>query len=307
MRGPRIALCLWSFDNDYQRLQREDCHRVARRYDAPVEEFSAHEDPERQATQIRELLAKPPDVRPRAILVHPVQDSRLITAAREASSLGIGWVVLNRNSDYLEDLRNKYPQVPLFCVKPDQQQVGRIQGKQFRALLPEGGELFYIQGPLLVSAAEARFAGVKEEIRAGLIKLVTFRSDWTTSGGKRACATWIQTVRREDWPRCLVGAQNDEMAMGARQALCDAAEHQARPEMAAIRVTGCDGLPNYGQRLVRERHLAATVVIPPTAGKAVEQLIAALDGAVPIRPEIVLSVSSFPDLEQLEETPTKSK
>ena len=300
MPNRRIALCLWSFDNEYQDLQRRDALEHAHYHRISVAEYSAQNDPETQVGQIRRALAQPPSERPYAILVHPVRDSRLIAVAREAASQGVGWVILNRDADYLHDLRQKFPELLLFCVKPDQHQVGRIQGRQFKRLLPEGGELFYIQGPLLVSTAEARFAGVQEELRGSPIKLVTFRADWTSEGGEQALRSWIQTVEAADLPKCLVGAQNDNMAVGAKQALASEAEARGQPAIARVHVTGCDGLPGFGQRLVRERTLAATVVIPPTAGRAVDQVGAALGGAAQPPEELVLGVSSFPPLEDLE-------
>jgi ABC-type sugar transport system substrate-binding protein len=302
MPNRRIALCLWSFDNEYQDLQRRNGLERARHHGMSVVEFSAQHDPETQVHQIREVLARPPNERPYAIVVHPVRDSRLIAVAREAASLGVGWVILNRDADYLHDLRQRFHGLPLFCVKPDQHQVGRIQGRQFKLLLPEGGELFYIQGPLLVSTAEARFAGVQEELQGAPIKLVTFRADWTSEGGEQALRSWIQTVDLTDLPRCLVGAQNDNMAVGAKRALASEAETRGQPEIGQVRVTGCDGLPGFGRRLVQERRLAATVVIPPTAGRAVDELASALSGGGQPTQEIVLGVSSFPPLEQIETT-----
>ena len=114
--------------------------------------------------------------------------------------------------------------------------------------------------------------------------------------------SWIQTVDLADLPKCLVGAQNDNMAVGAKQALASEADARGQPEVAKVRVTGCDGLPGYGRRLVQEGMLAATVVIPPTAGRAVDEVASALAGAAQPPEEIVLGVSSFPPLEQLETT-----
>ncbi len=300
MPNRRIALCLWSFDNEYQDLQRKDAFEHAHYHRIKVTEYSAQNDPETQVAQIRQALSV--NERPYAILVHPVRDSRLIAVARETAGQGVGWVILNRDADYMHDLRQRFPGLPLFCVKPDQHQVGRIQGQQFKRLLPQGGELFYIQGPLLVSTAEARFAGVQAELVGTPIKLVTFRADWTSEGGEQALRSWIQTVDPCELPKCLVGAQNDNMAVGAKQALASEAEARGQPDIAKVRVTGCDGLPGFGQRLVREGTLAATVVIPPTAGRAVDQVGAALGGAAQPPEELVLNVSSFPSLRDLEAT-----
>jgi hypothetical protein len=65
-------------------------------------------------------------------------------------------------------------------------------------------------------------------------------------------------------------------------------------------ITGCDGSPRFGLPLVKAGELTATVVIPPVAGIAVEELAAALAGSGIPPAEIVVGVSSFPDLPALE-------
>jgi hypothetical protein len=96
----------------------------------------------------------------------------------------------------------------------------------------------------------------------------------------------------------VIGAQNDTMAQGAYKALLEEATSQGRPELLGIRLTGCDGVADYGQALVRDGLLVATVVIPSTAGIAVDTLAAALHGR-PQRFDVSLPVSSFPDLGEL--------
>jgi len=43
-----------------------------------------------------------------------------------------------------------------------------------------------------------------------------------------------------------------------------------------IPVTGCDGVPHYRTIWVRSGHLAATAIVPPSAGKAVALMAKAL-------------------------------
>ena len=62
---------------------------------------------------------------------------------------------------------------------------------------------------------------------------------------------------------------------------------------------GCDGVTKTGQEWVRSGKLRATVVIPPSAGLALEMLVKAVSsGSVP--PERTLSApQSFPTLAEL--------
>jgi len=58
--------------------------------------------------------------------------------------------------------------------------------------------------------------------------------------------------------------------------------------------TGCDGLPEGGQKLVRERVLAATIVTPSNAGPAVDLVANALETGERPPAQLVLPPRSFP-------------
>jgi len=91
----------------------------------------------------------------------------------------------------------------------------------------------------------------------------------------------------------------DAMAMGARKAFSAMDNLAERDRWLRLPFVGCDGVPKTGQTWVRTGSLAATVVIPPTAGRAITMLHQALqNGLVP--PERSLTTpESFPPIEQL--------
>jgi ABC-type sugar transport system substrate-binding protein len=162
-------------------------------------------------------------------------------------------------------------------------------------LLPRGGKLVYIRGPLGTSSAMRRFAGVQDVLRGSSIEIVPVNSDWTTEGGVAAMRDWMRSFDDGALPKFIVGAQNDAMAMGARRALEEFA--QTHPNFSAqnIRVCGCDGSPTYGQRLVTEGKLVSTVIMPPGAGRAVTEIASMLEGGPRPPAQIVLSPESFPE------------
>jgi len=43
---------------------------------------------------------------------------------------------------------------PVFTDSSDHAEIGRLQGKQFAALLPRGGSILYIEGPPQSSSAD---------------------------------------------------------------------------------------------------------------------------------------------------------
>jgi ABC-type sugar transport system substrate-binding protein len=87
----------------------------------------------------------------------------------------------------------------------------------------------------------------------------------------------------------LVGAQNDAMAMGARKALL-----ASRPDWARVPFTGCDGLPEGGQRLVNMKQLAATIVTPSNAGPAIDLVARWLKSKAQPPAQVVLTPASYP-------------
>ena len=88
-------------------------------------------------------------------------------------------------------------------------------------------------------------------------------------------------------------AHNDEMALGVRQALRDAASQKDLP-LATAYITGCDGSQTFGQRLVREGRIKATVIMPPASGAAIEWIarVRAKSELPPVR--VLQAVTSFP-------------
>jgi ABC-type sugar transport system substrate-binding protein len=295
----RIALFTMA-DYEYFSFVREDCEQTARRQGFGVRVHCADNDSDKQISQIQACLREPSQVRPTVLIVWPVLEAALLKSAYAAARLGVGWVLLNRRAGYMAHLREEFVRLPIFSVGADQREIGRIQGRQFRAMLPGGGELLYIRGPLGTWAASTRFEGVQEIIRDTSIELVSMHSDWTSQGGRRAMGNWLSASGKRDLSKLVVGAQNDAMAMGARDALREAAMARSGAALAEVRVSGCDGAPNYGRRLVGEGKLAATVIMPSPAGRAVIELAGSLrEPRARPAAEITLAPASFPDLDRL--------
>jgi ribose transport system substrate-binding protein len=281
----------------YQELLRRDCEEAARQQGFPFRAFSAEGDAGRQASQIEAFIREASNDRPEAIIVAPVREISLLASARAAARLGVGVVLLGRHCGYLDDLRKEFPECPIFSVLTDQHEIGRIQAKQLKALLPQGGEAVYILGLLGTSSATERLAGMQEALPPK-VNLLTLNSDWTVEGGRRAIKGWAGIFARRGMPSLVVAAQNDSMAMGARAAWEEMAR-DARPlSLHEVRFCGVDGvpeLPEYGQRLVREGQLSCTVVRPPGAGRAVTEIVGMRGGGARPPTCIVLKPKAFPD------------
>jgi DNA-binding LacI/PurR family transcriptional regulator len=292
----RCLLALFSMDDgEYQELLRDDFLKTARGYGFPARVFRADNDSRKQVAQIQECLREPPDRRPTVMMVSPVREGPLLSTAYEAARLGVGWVVLSRWWEYVNTLHAEFADLPIFAVVADQTEIGRIQGKQLVALLPRGGELVYIQGPLGTSSAVRRCAGVSEVLQGSAVEVFTLYSDWTREGGERAMLDWARVFQKRDLPTFIVGAQNDVMAMGARDAVKTIGRERPKVSPDAVRFCGCDGSPSYGQRLVTEGKLAATVIMPLCAGRAIAEIASMLHGGPRPPATILLKALPFPE------------
>jgi ABC-type sugar transport system substrate-binding protein len=289
---PRIALFLRQVGNEHQDMLRQDCRTAALRFGLIVNEDDARNDANVQIDQIRACLQASLALRPKALLVCPVEDSGLGGVAREAVRLGIAWVSLNRAYDYLAELRREFPGIAVFSVQPDQKEIGRIQAEQVRILLPSGGEVAYIRGPLRTVSANARDTSFRSALAGAAIHVTPLSADWSVEGGRQAAKTWLALAGRPKPEHCVIVAQNDSMAYGARLALGEA---KPRSDLSKMPVIGCNGAPEFGCRLVSDQTLTATVVVPSPARCAVDMLAAVFAGGKPPSADITLTVSSFPE------------
>lgn len=267
MTKPKVVASLLTKDQDFQSLQAADAERSAARVGFDLEIVYAKNNATLQVEQLYRFVTAPANLRPLAILVQAVSSERLAAVARDAAKAGIGWISLGRDVPYVDELRKEYPKLPVSIVTTDQFGIGRIQGQQFRAILPAGGNVLYLQGPPDTSAAQQRLQGMEESIRDAKIQVKTLSGEWTEESGERAVTSWLRLSSSGDFVPRLIGAQNDAMAAGARKAIA-----ARRPEWLQLPFTGCDGLPEGGQRLVKEGQLAATVIVQSNAGPAIDLL-----------------------------------
>ncbi len=297
MKKPSILVSLTTKDNDYQQEQAADAERAARRVGADLQILFADNDAITQSQQLLGVIQNTSGSRPDAIVFEPAGGTALPQVARAAVTAGMGWVVVNRDVEYVSELRKTY-RVPIFSVTSDHEEVGRIQGQQFAALLPNGGSVLYIQGPAESLAAKQRSAGMYETKPVN-IQLKIMKAQWTEESSYKTVSSWLRLSTSHESHIDVVAAQDDSMAAGARKAFQDHTTGAARDRWLNLPYTGCDGLPKTGQAWVRSGLLAATVVIPPNTGQAIDMIVQALRTGVMPPERSTTTVSSFPSLEAL--------
>ena len=297
MKKLNFLISLTTKDNDYQQEQAAAAQEAARRLALDIQIMYAENDAITQSQQLLQVIQSSSGPRPDAIVFEPVGGTALPQVARAAATAGIGWAVLNRDVEYIAEFRKLYP-VPLFVLTSDHEEIGRIQGQQLGALLPQGGSVLYVQGPAESLAAKQRTAGMYETKPVNIsVKLM--KAQWTEESSYKAISSWLRLTTSQESHIDVVAAQDDSMAIGARKALQDHISGAARERWLSLPFTGCDGVPKTGQAWVRSGLLAATVVIPPNTGQAMEMLANALRNSARPPERSITKAHSFPSIDDL--------
>jgi ribose transport system substrate-binding protein len=297
MKKLRFLVSLHNRENDFQVAQAQCAEATARKLGIEAEIISAEDDAVNQSTQLLKAIQVNKDARPDAIVLEPVGGTALPQVAKTANAAEIGWAVLNRQPEYLAELRRRGT-TPMFAVSADHKEIGRIQGRQFAALLPDGGSVLYIEGPSRSSSAQKRTAGMLET-KPPHIKISMLKANWTSESATRAVSSWLSLSTSRNARIDLVAAQDDAMALGARESFKRVTDDQQRARWLSLPLTGCDGQPATGQVWVREKLLTATIYLSPLTGLAMEVLVEAIRNRTQPPEHSLTTPVSIPSLEAL--------
>ncbi|MBV8513663.1 MAG: substrate-binding domain-containing protein [Acidobacteria bacterium] len=297
MKRIRVIVSLMTRENDYQLEQAASAQESAASLGLDAQVIFGDNDSITQGTQLLKIIQSDPS-RPDGIICEPVGGPCLPQVARAAVQAGIPWVLLNREADYIAELRRNVPRLPIFSIGSDQKEVGRLQGQQLGALVRNGGGVLHIQGPSDNTTAKDRTTGLQATLPHH-IPVTTLRGQWTEESAQRSVESWLRLNTSQKVSISAVAGQNDAMAMGARKAFSSLDNNADRDRWLRVPYVGCDGVTKTGQSWVRTGLLAATVIIPATAGRAISTLHQALHSDTRPPERIYTTPESFPPLAQL--------
>jgi ABC-type sugar transport system substrate-binding protein len=285
-------------------LQETDAVAVARRLKIPLETRFADNSVDTQIEQIGTFLQSCSSSS--MAVIEAVDDESLADLAHTAVRAGIGWLLLQRVAQYLRPLRSAFPTATISTISADHEEIGRLQGKQALALLRGRGTVLYVRGPQTASSAADRLRGFLEVASGAAITHHVVSADWTEAGSEKLVSNWFMSSENAGGVQ-LISCQNDAMAMGAIRGAARAAAIARHPEWTSLPVTGVDGNPDFGKLMVDQQRLAATVLMPSAAGRAIE-LINDLWTVPRFSPPVIvrLAVQSYPDLAQVIGTDSRS-
>lgn len=297
MKKLRFLVSLITKQNDFQLQQAASAETAARESEVDLEIVYADGDTITQSTQVLKSIQAHPTLRPDGIIVEPAGGTGLPQVAKAASAAGIAWGLLNRDADYISELRQG-SRTPAFLVTSDHLEIGRVQARQLGALLPEGGQVLYVHGPTESAVAKDRKAGF-DAVCPKNVHITLLRGKWTEESGQRSMQTWLKLSVSNKTIVSAVAAQNDAMAIGARKALEEISSPEQKEKWLSLPFLGCDGLPKTGQAWVRTGQLTATIIVPPMAGLAVQLMAKTLRTGTTVAERTVTDLESHPPIGKL--------
>ncbi|KKB77799.1 sugar ABC transporter substrate-binding protein [Devosia soli] len=219
----------------------------------------AQQKQENQIKAIRGFIAQGVD----AILVAPVVATGWDDVLKEAKDAEIPVVLLDRGVDAPEDLY-------LTSVASDQVEEGRVAGNWLVGDVgTEPCNIVELQGTVGSTPAINRKKGFEEAI-AGHDNLKITQSqtgDFTRSKGKEVMEAFIKATNNGA-DICAVYAHNDDMAVGAIQAIKDAGLKPGTD----IKVVSIDGVPDIFTAIAAGEANATVELTPNMAGPAFDAL-----------------------------------
>ena len=297
MKKLKFVVSLTNRENDYQIEQATSAQEASQRLGLDLELLYAENDAILQSQQLLNVIQPRSSSRPDGLIFEPVGGTALPQVAKAAASAGIGWAVLNREVEYLTELRRTF-KVPVFSLTSDHEEIGRIQGKQIAALLPSGGSVLLVQGPAESLAAKQRTSGMNET-KPPHVQVKTMRANWTEASAYKIVSSWLRLSTSQQTRINVVAAQDDSMALGARKAFQEIAATALRDHYRDTPFLGIDGMPATGQECVRQGLLAATVVVPTNAGQAIEMMARTLQTGIVLPERTFTLATSYPPIEEL--------
>jgi ABC-type sugar transport system substrate-binding protein len=254
-----IGMSVSTLSNPYFVQFRDGAEAAALKSEIRLTVADAGNDTSRQAAQIQNFTKS----RVKAIILNPVDSDAVAPAVNAAGRAGIPVIAADRMVNGSEVAQT---------VTSDNVAGGRLGAQELAKQLGGKGKVVVLQGTAGTSASRDRDRGFSEGIAAyPNIKVLA----WQSAGFDRAKGRHVMTnllQRHSDITG--VFASNDEMALGAIQALKESAGRQ-------VKVVGFDGTPE-GIKAVRAGTMAATVAQQPRliGSQAVNEAIKVAKGQV---------------------------
>lgn len=235
---PTVGLALSTQNNPFFVELKDGAEKAAKDAGVQLVVVDAQDDPARQISSVEDLIQK----RVSVILLNPTDSSALAGAVQSAQRANIPVITLDRGVDGAEVASH---------IASDNIAGGKMAADYLAKALNGKGNIIELQGVAGTSAARERGKGFDDQIATTGMKVVAQQpANFDRAQGLSVSENLLQGNNDVQ----AIFAQNDEMALGAVQAL--------NGKNKKVLVVGFDGTPD-GKTAVQNGTMAATVAQQP--------------------------------------------
>ena len=198
----------------------------------------AQDDAARQANDVQNFISQNVD----AILINPVDSDAIVPVIKEANNANIPVILLDRGSNGGEVLTT---------VASDNVEAGKMAAEFIVKELGENAKVFELSGVPGASATVDRGKGFNDIAKEKLTILSSQSANFDRAQALNTTQNMIQANKDVQ----VIFAQNDEMALGASQAVKSAG-------LKNVLIVGIDGQPDAHQA-IKNGDITATIAQQP--------------------------------------------
>lgn len=263
-----IGFSVSTLNNPFFVSLSEAAEEKADSLDAKITVVDAQDDASKQASDVEDLIQQKVDI----IMINPVDSSAVSSAVESANSAGIPVITVDRSSEGGEVISH---------IASDNKAGGKLAGEYLLTLVEKGAQVAVLEGIAGSSAAIDRGEGFNEAVKES----VEIKASQTANFDRSEGLTVMENILQANPDIEAVFAQNDEMALGALEAIEGSGKD--------IIVIGFDATDDALKK-VESGEMAATVAQQPglIGEKAVEAAVSHLDGkeidkAIPVELKLI--------------------
>ncbi|MCC5893371.1 ribose ABC transporter substrate-binding protein RbsB [Exiguobacterium sp.] len=235
----KIGLSISTLNNPFFVALKDGAEEQAAALDATLTVADAQNDAAKQVSDVEDMIQKGMDL----ILINPTDSEAVGAAVQSANDAGIPVITVDRNAESGEVVAH---------VASDNVAGGMLAGEYMVELVGEGGKVVELEGIPGASATRDRGQGFNEAIDGKLDVVAKQSANFDRAQG----LTVMENILQDNKDIVAVFAHNDEMALGAVQALNSAG-------MSDVKVIGFDATDD-AVKAVEDGTMAATVAQKPT-------------------------------------------
>ncbi|MBG0918235.1 MULTISPECIES: ribose ABC transporter substrate-binding protein RbsB [Exiguobacterium] len=233
-----IGLSISTLNNPFFVALKEGAEEQANEMDATLTVADAQNDAAKQVNDVEDMIQKGMDL----ILINPTDSEAVGAAVQAANDAGIPVITVDRNAETGDVVAH---------VASDNVAGGQLAGDYMVELVGEGQKVVELEGIPGASATRDRGQGFNEAIDGKLEVVAKQSANFDRAEG----LTVMENILQDNKDIVAVFAHNDEMALGAVQALEAAG-------MSDVKVIGFDATDD-AVKAVEGGTMAATVAQKP--------------------------------------------